>query len=204
MDIHLDRALPVGLGDQLRAQLRALVNAGALRPGDRLPAARMLAHAQGVNVNTVAAAYADLETEGYLEQRKRAGTRVAAQPPASPQAAFVAALAGEAWARARAMGLDATELVQAMAAHAGLATAPPRFRVALLADDAEQAAEIMQRARLLFRPEVDLVASTPAEYDSQSVHLTALHPALSARLAERASPPPHQLDFGTDYPAPAD
>lgn len=204
MDIHLDRDLPLGLGEQLRSQIRALVDGGSLNPGDALPPARDLAHRQHVNVNTVAVAYAELEADGYLVQRKRAGTRVAPHPPISPEAAFLAALGAEASARARALSLDAGSLVRAVAAHAALDAAPPRFRVALLVEDPLEAEELLGRARSLFRPEVALTAVTPEAYDSGSVHLTAVHPRLTARLKPAAEQPQRHLDFGADFPAPAD
>lgn len=204
MDIHLDRDLPIGLGDQLRSQIRALVDAGMLGTGDLLPSARRLAREQGVNVNTVAAAYASLESEGYLVQRKRAGTRVSAAPPRSTRTAFLAALGADAASKARALTIGANELVSAVAAHAVLGEASPRFRVALLVDDPLQAEEALTRGRMLFRHDVALIAVTPEAYDSASVHFTAIHPALTERLVAPTPAPQHQLEFDADFPAPAD
>ena len=48
-------------------QLRALVHAGDLRPGDRIPASRELATILGVHRTTVANAYAELEAEGLIQ-----------------------------------------------------------------------------------------------------------------------------------------
>ena len=68
---------------QLRDQLRALVHAGDLRPGDRIPASRELAVHLGVHRTTVANAYAELESEGLIEGHVGRGTfiRGVAQPP---------------------------------------------------------------------------------------------------------------------------
>ncbi|MBO9680264.1 MAG: aminotransferase class I/II-fold pyridoxal phosphate-dependent enzyme [Acidovorax sp.] len=75
------------IADSLAAQLQA----GALQPGDALPAVRALAQQLGVNPNTVAAAYARLRDAGRVVTDGRRGTRVAglapplAQAPALPE-----------------------------------------------------------------------------------------------------------------------
>ena len=67
---------------QLRDQLRALVDVGDLRPGDRIPASRELALQLGVHRTTVANAYAELESEGLIQGHVGRGTfiRSAGQP----------------------------------------------------------------------------------------------------------------------------
>ncbi|HKO03211.1 MAG TPA: PLP-dependent aminotransferase family protein [Candidatus Acidoferrales bacterium] len=59
---------------QIRDQLRAMVHTGELRPGDRIPASRELAHSLGVHRTTVANAYAELESEGLIEGHVGRGT----------------------------------------------------------------------------------------------------------------------------------
>src|SRR6266568_5792403 len=63
---------------QLRDQLRALVHAGDLRAGDRIPASRELAIQLGVHRTTVANAYAELESEGLIEGHVGRGTFIRA------------------------------------------------------------------------------------------------------------------------------
>jgi DNA-binding transcriptional regulator YhcF (GntR family) len=53
------------------------VAAGRLTAGDRLPTVRALADELGLAVNTVARAYRELEEEGVIETRGRAGSFVA-------------------------------------------------------------------------------------------------------------------------------
>ena len=65
---------------QLCDQLRALVHAGELRPGDRIPASRELAQHLGVHRTTVANAYAELESEGLIEGHVGRGTFIRANP----------------------------------------------------------------------------------------------------------------------------
>lgn len=61
---------------QLRAQITAQVAAGELAPGDRLPTVRRLAGDLGIAPNTVARAYRELEADGLIVGRGRAGTFV--------------------------------------------------------------------------------------------------------------------------------
>jgi len=71
LPVHLQPESHVPLYVQLRDQLRALVHAGDLRPGDRIPASRELAIMLGVHRTTVANAYAELESEGLISGSRR-------------------------------------------------------------------------------------------------------------------------------------
>jgi 2-aminoadipate transaminase len=74
LPVHLQPESHVPLYIQLRDQLRALVHAGDLRPGDRIPASRELATLLGVHRTTVANAYAELESEGLIQGHVGRGT----------------------------------------------------------------------------------------------------------------------------------
>src|SRR5690242_18079871 len=74
LPVHLPPQSHVPLYVQLRDQLRALVHAGDLRPGDRIPASRELAIMLGVHRTTVANAYAELESEGLIQGHVGRGT----------------------------------------------------------------------------------------------------------------------------------
>jgi len=74
LPLHLQPESHVPLYIQLRDQLRALVHAGDLRPGDRIPASRELAVMLGVHRTTVANAYAELESEGLIQGHVGRGT----------------------------------------------------------------------------------------------------------------------------------
>ena len=52
---------------QLADQIRYAAASGALRPGDTLPTIRPLAEELRVNRNTIAKAYAELESQGVIE-----------------------------------------------------------------------------------------------------------------------------------------
>src|ERR1700740_561313 len=78
LPVHLQPESHVPLYIQLRDQLRALVHAGDLRPGDRIPASRELAQHLGVHRTTVANAYAELESEGLIQGHVGRGTVIRA------------------------------------------------------------------------------------------------------------------------------
>src|SRR4051794_19842698 len=117
MDLSVERASDVPLGTQLAWKLRAAVAAGALRPGDRLPAVRELAAAAGVNVNTVRAVYARLAEQGVIVSEHGRGTfvgRVAGQDE-------LVRLAERAAREARRSGVDPRELAALLYAEPGAA-----------------------------------------------------------------------------------
>jgi 2-aminoadipate transaminase len=91
LPLQLQPESHVPLYIQLRDQLRALVHAGDLRPGDRIPASRELAVQLGVHRTTVANAYAELESEGLIQGHVGRGTYIRGNgnglkitPPAPP------------------------------------------------------------------------------------------------------------------------
>jgi GntR family transcriptional regulator / MocR family aminotransferase len=79
VDLHLDVA-GTRVRGALERSLRDALRSGRLLPGTRLPSSRTLARDLGLARNTVAAAYAQLVAEGWLEGRQGAGTRVALHP----------------------------------------------------------------------------------------------------------------------------
>jgi 2-aminoadipate transaminase len=91
LPLHLQPESHIPLYIQLRDQLRSLVHAGDLRPGDRIPASRELAQILGVHRTTVANAYAELESEGLIQGHVGRGTFIRnngnglkISPPAPP------------------------------------------------------------------------------------------------------------------------
>lgn len=86
MILEIDTNSTVAPYEQLRQQVTALVLAGGLAPGDRLPSIRQLANDLGVAGGTVARAYRELESDGVVATRGRHGTVVEGPPrrPAPP------------------------------------------------------------------------------------------------------------------------
>lgn len=210
MRLVIDRHSPLPLHEQLTEQIRLLIDSGELEPGDPLPTIKAAADRLEVNPNTIAGAYRTLEKEGYLSQRKRAGTSVAESPPRRLERALLGRLAAETAGRARAAGLDPADLVRAVAAHGVMRSESPLLRIAVLAETDLRAAELARRAAGTLGDEVLCVPLTPADYVSVDYHLTVVDPRLTGRLAEPSAgasadrPLPGYLSYGPEFPAAAD
>lgn len=81
LDIKLNRRSSQELSQQLYEQIKALVLAGNLRPGARIPSSRDLAQNLKVSRPTVAAGLAQLEAEGYLHVVHGSGVYVSPELP---------------------------------------------------------------------------------------------------------------------------
>ena len=77
----------VPIYEQIRDQILRFIEAGVMHPGDLLPSVRQLAKDNGINPNTVAKAYSELEIKGYVYNVPKKGVYVAAvqQPDAKEQ-----------------------------------------------------------------------------------------------------------------------
>ena len=92
---------------QVASAVRAEAASGALLPGDKLPPAREVAAALGMNLHTVLHAYQDLRDEGLIEMRRGRGAILTpAAEPLGDLAGDIAALV----ARSKALGLSAETL----------------------------------------------------------------------------------------------
>ncbi|OPF79295.1 GntR family transcriptional regulator [Streptomyces antioxidans] len=83
-DLHLELTRAGSRRTALMAALREAIRDGRLAPDTRLPPYRSLAADLGIARNTVADAYAELITEGWLTARQGSGTRVAPRPASPP------------------------------------------------------------------------------------------------------------------------
>ncbi|ROP45729.1 GntR family transcriptional regulator [Pseudokineococcus lusitanus] len=114
--LSVDAGSPVPPYEQLRSQVVAAVDAGDLAPGERLPPVRRLAADLGVAAGTVARAYKELEADGVVETRGRAGTVVAPRGDAEAEAVAAAGAYAE---RVRRLGLDPERAVALVRAALG-------------------------------------------------------------------------------------
>ena len=85
-----------GRRERLCAALREAVHSGQARLGERLPSSRDLAQDLGLSRVTVEAAYAQLETEGYLRRQVGQGSFIAIDMGAAATRASVRAASGRA------------------------------------------------------------------------------------------------------------
>ncbi|TVT11125.1 GntR family transcriptional regulator [Amycolatopsis bartoniae] len=116
MRVVVDTASGVAPWRQVRDQIVRLAQAGTLRPGTRLPPIRQLARDLGLAAGTVARAYRELETEGWVSTGGARGTVIA--EPASPpdQTALLREAASRYAAFARELGADADAAAEAVRA----------------------------------------------------------------------------------------
>jgi GntR family transcriptional regulator len=94
--------------ERVKARIRDGAVSGALPHGSRLPTVRALADELGIAANTVARAYRELEAEGVIETRGRAGSFVAWSADAGE--AEVERMAAALVARADALGMPRARL----------------------------------------------------------------------------------------------
>jgi DNA-binding transcriptional regulator YhcF (GntR family) len=107
--ISVDLASPTPPYEQIRLQISALIAAGGLTPGTRLPAVRSLAADLGLAAGTVARAYKQLEQSGLIETRRRNGT-VVVGPPAYSASDTGAHGSGASSSGSSSSGASATEV----------------------------------------------------------------------------------------------
>jgi len=106
--LYVHRDAPSPIVRQIADQLVALIRAGTLPPGERLPTVRLLAGFLRVNRNTVAKVYAALERQGWIESVRGRGTFVGSGPSTEPAALI--ACADRLLAEARTQGLGVEEV----------------------------------------------------------------------------------------------
>lgn len=81
MLIHVNASSGVPIYAQIETQVKNAVAAGALKRDETLPSVRKLAMELGINPNTVARAYQELEREGVISTVPGGGTYVAGHAP---------------------------------------------------------------------------------------------------------------------------
>lgn len=87
MYITIDEADRRPVYRQIADEIKTLIARGELQEGVALPPVRQVAADLGLNLNTIAAAYRDLQREGLVRVRHGAGAFVSARrvpPPSEP------------------------------------------------------------------------------------------------------------------------
>jgi GntR family transcriptional regulator len=105
--VVIDSSSPIPLHEQVAAAVRRAIAEGEAGPGDRLPPAKDLAAALGVNANTVLRGLRTLRDEGLLEFRRGRGVTVSGD---GPRRSVVVAKARELVTLAQELGYRGDEL----------------------------------------------------------------------------------------------
>jgi GntR family transcriptional regulator len=79
--VHLtiDRKDRRPIYEQVADGIRALIASGELQEGQKLPPVRQIAADLGVNLNTIAVAYRDLQDDGLIVVKHGSGAKVASR-----------------------------------------------------------------------------------------------------------------------------
>lgn len=86
MKLHIEPESKVPIYIQVEEQIRSLIAAGQLQPGEQLPTIRELAADLRVNYNTIARIYRDLDRDGLISTQRGQGTFIAGVPDAEQMA----------------------------------------------------------------------------------------------------------------------
>ena len=186
-DLSVDRDDDLPLATQLAWKLKALIAAGHLGPGARLPGVRDLAEMAGVNTNTVRAVYHRLDQQGLIHSEHGRGTFVAERPGEGA----LGRLAASAAAQAESAGLDRRELAAALygasdLALPGPANSPAASPPAAPRRDQEEERRLRRRLRReISQLEGELATLQPLSGDVEAPARPAAGRLLSATELER-------------------
>lgn len=117
MQLHISTNDGVPIYLQIVNQVKYLVAAGRLAPGEEIPPIRTLAEQLVVNPNTVAKAYHELEREGVVTKKHGSGTYISdnGSPLARRERMKILAQRVDALlAEARHMDVPLTEVIELM------------------------------------------------------------------------------------------
>jgi len=177
MLVTLERADNTPIYRQIEGQIRALILAGRLPPGFRLPSERSLSQQLGVNRTTVVNAYRELAADGLVEGHVGQGTTVMGPTQMGEVAdAFALPLAWSGLVRSRSLESPLARRVAGIAARLGvisLAAGVPHT----LSSPHLRLPEAVQRA--LASESLDMLQDSPTE------GLPALRAELASRLSAR-------------------
>lgn len=118
MQLHIKSEKHSPIYIQIEEQIRALIDAGQLQPGEQLPTIRQLASDLGVNYNTVARAYRELVRKDLIVTQRGRGTFVNTgadeEQAAKQRQRRLEAIASSAVGKARRLGYTPSEFAAAV------------------------------------------------------------------------------------------
>ena len=126
--LSIDTRSPIPVYVQIMDQIRDQVRGEALPPATPLPAVRQLADDLGLNPNTVARAYGDLESAGVIAKRRGSGCVVASTRSSKDSKVLSDVLKSqidELISTAGAAGIGLAELIQMIKSNSGSPSQTP-------------------------------------------------------------------------------
>ena len=111
MKLTLKKSPRFGVKDQIKRQIKSLIECGSLKPGASLPSSRDLALTLNVNRNTTWAAYRELTNEGWLRASVGSGTHVKTIKT-TENAKVLSGLIDEMLSKAESMGYDRDQVAE--------------------------------------------------------------------------------------------
>ncbi len=204
MNLFLDKTSIVPLNEQLFLQIKLKIENGDLSPDILLPTVKELAKSFKLNYNTVAAVYRRLEREGYVVQNRRAGTRVASQPPKRGEQVLEHHLAAEFAQRLKGLNVNAEETLKLTLAQAALGFSSQPLKVAVVARRPLEAQQLSERYQALLGQAYLCIPNTPESYSSTDYAMTLLDPSLVPTLQTLSTPPRYENFYSASFPAGAD
>ena len=208
MNLAITSSSPISINEQIRSQISQLIALEALKPNQALPTVKELSKSLKLNYNTVAAAYRALEQEGYLVQNRRAGTKVASNPPKSSHSTLMTRVSADIAADVMRLELDVNDVMKQVTAQVALNAEKQPLRIAVLSRTPLEAQQAAKRTHAILGDDVRCIPLTPESYNSADYHLTVLDPALATALSASANIIPTQTKqdhwYNHDFPAGAD
>ena len=98
--------------EQIKKQINRFIQLDILKPDDRLPSVRSLALELGINPNTVAKAYQELEAEGIVYTLTKKGVFIATRDKAIVDKQLVVSNFKQVVREYKNSGLNKEELIQ--------------------------------------------------------------------------------------------
>ena len=110
MDIRINKKFPLGIKEQLKRQIKTMIEDGRLSDGEMLLSARDMGIFLNINRNTVASVYRELDRNGFVDVIKGSGTfvRKVNSPPKQNQLREIFCLAYDHAVQSGFSGQDIT------------------------------------------------------------------------------------------------
>jgi DNA-binding transcriptional regulator YhcF (GntR family) len=171
MSFSINKKNPLGIREQIKRQVRLLIDSGEMEQGQSLPSARDMAELLKVNRNTVSQAYRELSREGHLEVIRGSGTYVRKGAPAR-RLHGLAPVFEEALDKAKHLGYTAEETAEYFQNRLSALGATKGRRVLVVECSREAVDDIAERLTRDLGVEAEGVVIQDLEKNPEQAHQT--------------------------------